>query len=171
MQALNTSPNLTQSTSSYDSVVSQALMGLYKEDRIFACAFERHNINDYSVSFVFPRFTKTVIEMDHISANQINEAILEAVYCAFYAGISEGAFEPHINHDWYYRVMYDWIIFSQTVTYRKMLVEGKASVMRVFGLKLGSRKLNKRFISLTGELDGYVSGEFEWLLPVKLAPH
>ena len=171
MRAVQSFSDHTQALVSGDQVVVAALKNLYKNDRILARSVERLDANSCAVSFVFPAYDKTIEDMGHVSVVQINEAILEAIFCALYLRVSEETLHPDASGDWYLSSMLEWIAFSQNVTYRKMICDGQNSSIIVSGLSLGEKKIRKQFLSLTGELSGYVSGDFEWLLPITSAPH
>ena len=165
MQAVQTTPRIDQQV--YRSVIDLALGGHYKESRFLAKGFER--VGDlYCTSFVFPLYDKVIPgeELDHVSANQINEAIIEAILCAMVGSILDGSFDYDVDIDWYTQQRPNWVTFQQNITYRKLLVPGEEATLRVGNLTTSHRRLRRRFLSFSTSVEGFVSGDSEWLLPV-----
>ncbi len=165
MQAASTKPAFFQQI--YKPVIELALGGHYKENRFLAKRFEREG-DLYSTTFVFPPYDKVIQgeELDHVSANQINEAIIEAILCSLVGSILDGSFTYDVDIGWYSEQRPNWITYQQNITYRRMLEAGEEATLSVGNLRTSHRRLRKRFIALTTSISGFVSGESEWLLPV-----
>lgn len=68
--------------------IIKILWWLYHEEKILAQTFQK-DWDDFEIGFHFPQYEKTITPLDHVSWNQIHEAIMEGMYLVIAAAVEE----------------------------------------------------------------------------------
>ncbi|MCB0347011.1 MAG: hypothetical protein KDD66_17965 [Bdellovibrionales bacterium] len=153
--------------SARDGMVEYALGGLFKDNCILAREVKTLRDGVFEVSFIFPKYQRTVDALGHVSANQINEAIIEGMNCAIAQAIADGMFPLGVNLEWYREHWADWIVSRQFVEYRKMLDPFRPVSLSYSLLAVEHKVFRREFYRVTMGLDGFVRGEVDWLIETK----
>lgn len=156
--------NFAVSGSSQANIIEFALGGLFNDSSILAQSVQLLRGSVVRVTFIFPPYLRTVEDLGHISANQINEAIIEGMNCAIAQLIAEDVLDLPVSLNWYRKHWADWIVSRQFIEYRKMLRPYQPAALEFEVSAIERRKFRREFYCLTMAVDGFVRGEIDWLI-------
>lgn len=136
--------------------IHEILGGLYKVGTILARNIKDVWWGEMEVDFVFPEYNRTLLPLAHVSANQINEAIMEGSYLVIGLAIKQGKFPVSITFDDFLKHRTVALYRSLNVKYKQQIKSGEIHSL-IF--KLGDIK-NVRWKFSTIEV--HFSGFAEW---------
>ncbi len=148
----------------HGDILEIALGGLFREESILTRSLRSLAGGVVEVSFIFPDYERTVDDLGHVSANQINEAIVEGMNCSIAQAIAEGRFPLPVDLQWYRAHWSDWIVSRQFVEYRKMIQPAQVARLQFSILGVELKSFKREFYRLTMGLNGFLRGEVDWLI-------
>ncbi|MDD5041097.1 MAG: hypothetical protein PHX87_00235 [Candidatus Peribacteraceae bacterium] len=139
------------------------LGGFYKRDAIHTKSVQRIGKGTVRVTYQFPSYHRTVEDMGHVGMSQMNEALVEGLYCAIGYAIESGDVQGKMDIASYTRRMAQALFMSQNISFRKMLKPGEEAqlTIEVVGIQ---EKMRGKYYAVTLRVQGFMRGEVEcWL--------
>jgi hypothetical protein len=108
--------------------------------------------------------------MGHVSGVQMHAALLEGLYIAVAAAIRDGNFPSSgMSIERFREHRHDFILFTQEITFGKMLRENETGKLLINIEGLTDISLMKEFKQLTFKVKGFMKGTVRCLVPKTLA--
>lgn len=82
-----------------ENLIHQILGWLYKAESILSKKVELIEEWVIQVEFIFPEYPRTISPLQHVSANQINEAVMEWTYLVIGLALKQGLFDDFTFDD------------------------------------------------------------------------
>ena len=143
------------------SLLPEVLTRVYKRESLLTYSANYLGNGRATVNFLFPSYSRTVNEIDHVSAMQITGCIIEGWYCAVEDGLYSGRLPSACTQDWFYSAcsMNQWLMTRMDVVFRKTLVYGTITPLDFSIVDVSLQRFRKTLLSVTVSYDGFVSGE------------
>ena len=124
-------PHLDHTSSMSRQIIENALYGFYTPEAIMARDIQYVAPGVHEITFVFPKYSRTLTTLGHVSGVQIQAALFEALYCAVAHAIMDRSFPGNLNLGSFRSMRAHYFLETQDLSFRKMLKEGDAGAIRV----------------------------------------
>lgn len=144
--------------------LSERILGsLYKPECILTKAVEKTGKGEVKVTYVFPPYHRTLEDLGHIGMSQIQEGIIEGLYCAVGYAIDSGDIETTVSIEKYIRNLAHAIFRHENITFQKMLTAGEEAEL-IFHINDVQQKLRGDYYIVTLDIQGFLRGEVKCLM-------
>lgn len=148
-----------------DQIVDEMLGDLYKPECILAQSVEVSGNGEYTITFEFPVYERTINPLDHVSMSQMHEAVLEAAYCVIGDHIKNQKVELPIDFEKFKASKLDAIYAQESFTFKKMLKAGEPAELTCKVSRVMDVTYGREFHGVVLEFDGFMKGSATCLLP------
>lgn len=145
--------------------LSDRILGsLYKPEVIHTKAVERIDTKKVKVTYVFPPYQRTLKDMGHVGMSQMNEGLVEGLYCAIGYAIEHGDIQTTADIESYIRSMAKALFIRQDISFRTMLKAGDRAELFIEVAEV-REAMRGKFHSVVSKITGFMRGEVECWLP------
>jgi len=145
-----------------DKLVRKILIDsqVYKEDEVLTTSIEELGEQSYKVTFLFPEYQRSKNPLDHISAVQMQAALIEGLCCVVGCLVKKGTSNFPIDLE----SITNFLLYKESITFRKMLKPNEVSQLYFQVGNICKIKLRRNFYSISFTFKGFISGSCEALL-------
>ncbi len=145
----------------------QILGSFYKPEVIHTKSVERIGKGKVKVMYAFPDYHRTIVDMGHVGMSQMNEGLVEGLYCAIGYAIEEGHLNVEANIQSFIRRMAEALFMKQNISFRKMLKPQEQATLIITVTEQVQEKIRGQYYAVVSHIDGFMRGEVECWLPKK----
>jgi hypothetical protein len=146
------------------SLSEQILGSFYKPEAIHTKSVEKIGKGTIKVRYNFSPYERTINDMGHVGMSQMNEALVEGLYCAIGYAIEDGDIQTTLDIGSYIRRMTDALFVRENLSFRTLLKPGENAelTIEIVGVR---EEMRGRYYGVTAKVtDGFIRGEAEcWL--------
>lgn len=150
-------------TTTPDPLITEVLESLYKPGKILAQQVEELKPRQCRITFVFPPYDRTIKAVEHISAVQMHEAILEGLLCTIGTTIQNG-FLPEIDFSTFLKRRLETLFIRENLTFRRMIKPNEEVELTFTITQVGEKQFSKTYHSVVVSIAGFLQGEIECCL-------